>query len=558
MHKTETAHSRRSLRRNLIFWVLLCVLPILIILFLFAGLITRSFEGQMRTYAQQMVSPFAAEIDALLASSLRYIGSQDLNLSSMDPGRSHTELERMNEMQELGDTISESLSIYTDIDAVFLYHASRLWFVHNTNRSYAKNQQAANFLESQFSESASREHLLGEGWRAFHAGDTCYLYLCSEMTEGVIGCWFEEDYLLQSIEEKALPGFLAASLSDVDGKPLCPDSVSSSWENSFFSTQTALSEAPFSLTVYWDEAVLFSSFRALTIAAAVCLCLASFLFILCLFALRRSFILPLDRLITRIRGLRKNDFAKLSLEQAAPQEVQEVVSALNIMVDEVKDLKIQVYEEQLKKQQTQMQLYQLQLRPHFLLNMLNNLISYAQINDLRSVKTLAMFLSSHCRYILYNTWFVTVEEELEYTRNYFEMQTMHNRSNRRYIAEYNDDVLDLEIPILCIQIFVENSLKCAAAADPLEIRVSAFLAEKDHLHLVINDNGPGFSSETLKSLEASPAAPRPGDGHGIGIFNVRERLQILYGDNAAARFSNSGSGARVELFIPTDGKRRKI
>ena len=566
MHKQSKRLPRRSLRKNLIFWILLCVLPILAILFAFTALITRSYEGRMRTYAQQMIGPFAAEIDTVLSSALRYVGSQDLDLSCMNPSSQATQLELMSEMQALGDTISNGLSIYTDIDAVFLYNdsSSSLWFVHNTNRSYAKNQQAADYLETFFSETEDREHLLGQGYRSFSTDTTCYLYIASEMSQGMIGCWFEEQHLLHSMTKEKLPGMLGAALSDESGVLIGPDSASSLPEGGTFSTRTFLTEAPFSITVCWDEAVLFSSFRTLVAAVVFCLCLACFLFALCLFALRRSFIQPLDRLSRMIGILRKNGFAKLSLEETAPQEIQEVVSALNLMVDEMKDLKIQVYEEQLKKQQTEMQLYQLQLRPHFLLNMLNNLISYAQMKDFPSVKKLAMFLSSHCRYILYNTWFVTVEEELVYTQNYFDMQTMHSNEGCRLTTKYDNDVLDLEIPILCIQVFVENSLKCALPCQSeLEIRVSLDLCSSSEgeacLRICIDDTGPGFSGKTLQDFQKAPSPPEPGAGHGIGIFNVRERFMLLYGDNASVLFSNNDTGgAHVELLIPTEPQRRKI
>lgn len=559
MHKNREPHLKKSLRRNLIFWILLCIVPILIILFAFSALITRTFEEQMRTYTQQILAPFSAEIDTILSSALRYIGSQNLDLSCMDPAASQSELKTLENMQALGDSVSASLSVYTDIDAVFFCHNDQLWFVHNTNRSYKNNQQAAQYLEEQLSGLNQDTPLLAQGWRSFSVGGTCYLYIASEMSDGIIGCWLEEQHLLSSVKEEGITGLTDIALADQDGVVLTGQNSSPASQSGIFLTQTNLTEAPFSLTASWDEREIFSSFRTLMGVVFLCLGLACTLFTVCILALRRSFIRPLDRLITIIGNLRKDDFAPIKLEQEAPQEVQEVVTALNTMIHEVKDLKIQVYEEQIKKQQAQLQLYQLQLRPHFLLNMLNNLISYAQVKKFSSVKKLAVFLSAHCRYILYNTWFVTLEEELEYTRNYFEIQQMQAKQTCRYAAVWEEETLDLEIPILCIQIFVENSLKCARKNDHLSIRVSARLCQEPsgYLHICIEDTGPGFPENTLRSLQAQ-IPPKPGAGHGIGIFNVRERLQILYGDQASVRFSNHDSGACVELFIPTDHQRRNL
>ena len=60
-------------------------------------------------------------------------------------------------------------------------------------------------------------------------------------------------------------------------------------------------------------------------------------------------------------------------------------------------------------------------------------------------------------YILYNPWYVTLEEELVYTQNFIDMQSAQHDERYRYAVQVEDALLDSEIPILGIQIFVEKS-----------------------------------------------------------------------------------------------------
>ena len=68
-----------------------------------------------------------------------------------------------------GRRVSDSLSVYTNMDAVFLYNSasSDLWFVHNINRAYDRNREAADYLKKKFSETEGGEHLLGTGISIF-------------------------------------------------------------------------------------------------------------------------------------------------------------------------------------------------------------------------------------------------------------------------------------------------------------------------------------------------------------------------------------------------------
>ena len=141
-------------------------------------------------------------------------------------------------------------------------------------------------------------------------------------------------------------------------------------------------------------------------------------------------------------------------------------------------------------------------------------------------------MAEHCRYILYGSWLVSVEEELTYTRNFMEMQNMKYNAGHILMIDVEDKCLDCEIPILAIQIFVENSLKYSRlSTDAMEIHISVTGKEMDGLfwiHIEIDDYGAGFDEETLALLN-DPDSKLADAGRGIGIDDVRRRIEILYG-----------------------------
>lgn len=175
---------------------------------------------------------------------------------------------------------------------------------------------------------------------------------------------------------------------------------------------------------------------------------------------------------------------------------------------------------------------------------------------------MTLFLAGHCRYILYHTWHVTLEEELEYTQNYMNMQQIQSEKENLYTAEAEEEVLGCKIPILCIQIFVENSMKYARK-NKEEIRILVRAGKwktkgEEKLWITIDDSGEGFTQEQIKQLqEENDRVYKRGKDHGIGIANVRQRLKILYGDQANISFSNMKKGELILKLICHFAKSKK-
>ena len=115
--------------------------------------------------------------------------------------------------------------------------------------------------------------------------------------------------------------------------------------------------------------------------------------------------------------------------------------------------------------------------------------------------------------------------------------------------------MEFQLPPLTIETFVENSVKYALNMEnPAEIEVSVKLSTKDTEQLLIRiaDSGPGFSEERMEDiLSGKPTLQRPGEGGHLGIYNVQQRLWLLYGEEAQLDITNRDPhGTLVEIFLP--------
>lgn len=197
---------------------------------------------------------------------------------------------------------------------------------------------------------------------------------------------------------------------------------------------------------------------------------------------------------------------------------------------------------------------QAQIRPHFLFNALNTISAIASRENALEVRALVLDLANFLRRVLKREdEAVTLRDEMEYIDSYLEIEKA--RFQRKLVIEKEtaipDEAWNVKIPILVLQPLVENAVKHGIGKKEtpgtLRIRISA--SGDGFLRVGISDDGPGMSAETLaKVLESGPSF---GEGAGIGLKNIRERLIRLYGREHDLKYETEpGKGTRVTICIP--------
>ncbi|MEX2104505.1 MAG: histidine kinase [Bacilli bacterium] len=256
-----------------------------------------------------------------------------------------------------------------------------------------------------------------------------------------------------------------------------------------------------------------------------------------------------------IRGMKRISMGLLDsrLEGGRTTEFNFLANSFNNMAKEVENLKIDVYEEQLRAQQAEFKHLQAQISPHFYMNSLNIIYNFAALGDHQSIKKMSLHLADYFRFIMKtNRTIVTLEEELNHISNYIEIQKIRFPNKLQFDVNI-EGFSTIEIPALIIQPFVENAIihGFKNRKQTFRILVMAEPAGLDYRCKVsIHDNGVGLTEDVIKNLnEDLPLEQK--ESSRLGIKNVMHRLQLHYEGEAIIQFSNGEhGGALIEIYFP--------
>lgn len=188
-----------------------------------------------------------------------------------------------------------------------------------------------------------------------------------------------------------------------------------------------------------------------------------------------------------------------------------------------------------------------QINPHFLFNTLNTVSSLIRTNP-EKARLVVYRLSSILRRLLRKTDnFAPLREELSFIEDYLSIEMARFGDKLRFVKEVDERTLDCQVPAMLLQPLIENSIKhgLSSKVDGGTIVLESYFERQPEglrLVLVVADDGIGIEDERLASiLEHS----------GIGVSNVNERLQVLFGANYRLSItSQKGSGTRTMIEIP--------
>jgi two-component system LytT family sensor kinase len=188
---------------------------------------------------------------------------------------------------------------------------------------------------------------------------------------------------------------------------------------------------------------------------------------------------------------------------------------------------------------------QRQINPHFLFNTLNSIASLVRVKP-ELARQMTVKLANILRALLKeHDSYVPLSQELSFTDDYLDIEVVRFGAEKLRVEKAIDPrTLDVLVPSILLQPLIENSIKHG-----LEPRISGGTVtlrsrlQGDRVTIEVEDDGVGIVGQ--------PSSALPHTGNGIGMKNVRERLEVLYG--MQARFtvvSNPGRGTLVSIELP--------
>ena len=175
-------------------------------------------------------------------------------------------------------------------------------------------------------------------------------------------------------------------------------------------------------------------------------------------------------------------------------------------------------EKKLKEEKlgTEIKLLKAQINPHFIFNALNNIYSLTYTKSEAAPESV-LKLSEMLRYVFYDCSndHVKLGAEIEYISNFIGFQQMKSEHDQNIQFRYQEAKEDLNIAPMLFIPFIENSFKYSKVEEYIDAYVK--------INIISNDNYLDFNI-----INSIPYQGKAVSGNGLGIQNVRQRLDILY------------------------------
>ncbi|WP_231478033.1 sensor histidine kinase [Xylanibacter brevis] len=177
-----------------------------------------------------------------------------------------------------------------------------------------------------------------------------------------------------------------------------------------------------------------------------------------------------------------------------------------------------------------------QISPHFFMNTLNNIHALIDIDPEKAQETIVE-LSKMMRYVLYDAdkERVALNKELNFIETYIKLMRLRYTDKVRISLTLPADVPDRQLPPLMLISFVENAFKHGVS-----YQHDSFI----EVSMTVADNKFTFRCRNSKAKTPSQ------EKGGVGLANVRQRLNLLYGDRYSLRINEGANDYSVELNIP--------
>ena len=262
---------------------------------------------------------------------------------------------------------------------------------------------------------------------------------------------------------------------------------------------------------------------------------------------------PVKKLKQDMRMVYKGDLS-VRTELSDIDEFKELSFQFNEMIDKIEELIAQLKAKDEEKRVLELQALQAQINPHFLYNTLASIRFLLEMGMEEKAGESLLALGKLLRRTFSDyRELITVREEMQNLENYLILMSNRYQDTFEWEIQVSDDARECRIPRVSVQPLVENSIShgFSGKEDMGHITVNAY-AENGELFITVTDDGVGGNAEEIrKLLMDSLEITRKDQVSGIGVKNVQERLQLIFGKEYGMAVENvQDGGICVTMRIP--------
>ena len=555
-------HFIQTLTGKITIVILLIVFPVIFMVYQNGRSTRQNWQEQQITKAEDDLALYASSMDHIfdiLEETLLYLPINNNSFNQLVSFPQSDTQRHWSLLISIKEQISSIKEIYPFMENIFVYYPEQNLFLNekvNPEMTAVIRKQAENF-----SGSAASSKL----WNTVSTANGYYLYWLYKRDGYCLGSWISYDALLSYIcqnESTAAADTPTYLLTDFAGNVLTTQGgitvipredlgATVEKDGQFFITCQALhpgvyiarilGTAELGLSPHWYS----SSFAAVTVLAL--------LLVICVVLCISHWVLtPVKELTQGIEEIASGNIEhRLQNPSGTSLEFEKIETEFNHMMDQLKDMQIQIYQQELEQNETKLRYLSQQIQPHFILNSLNTLYTYSN-RDVEATRKIIRLLSQYYRYVVnIESRYVNLGQELDHIENFLKLQKIRFPRKLDYEILCEDGIDIVPIPPFLLESFIGNSLKYGQdEQEKIMIRIQAVQVEPFVIRISVQDQGEGFSPEILEAIEEYHKTHVKNERLGTGIYNCIERLNLIYQDRAQIRCYNAlPHGAVVEITI---------
>lgn len=466
-------------------------------------------------------------------------------------------------LQEIKSALTEYSLLYNGMTEVFFYaeNLGEDGYLTNTHAIRIRDLGMAKERIAKFIRAYEAEEL-EKGWLIRQIEGHHYLIYMRKKNNNYIGCWCAVDDLIRDAvtADRTGSSFFVADKEGVSVTDGYLEGVEMDLSSDLFYCEETGCR-------YWQVvrksgliSLYFIEHLEKGEAEAAILKIRNFMILACgilgilllLLSIFFDYVLyrPIRQLVKKMQQIAGGNFETRITDQTRIREVEVLNETFNQMADEIRDLKIAVYEDEIRQQKIRLQYLQVQIRPHFLVNALNSIRTMIDMQFYENAQQMCFHLADYFRYLArQNTDMVILSEELTHLKTFLEIQKMRRPGKIEFDCQIQEECRHCLVPPLLLQTFVENSLKYGIdlkkQRNQIRIRITK---EEGQAQILISDNGAGFPGQVLEDLTENRHILQ-NQRECVGIHNVIARLRLFYGEQAKVECYNR-EGAVVKIRVP--------
>ncbi|GIO16747.1 hypothetical protein J19TS2_63020 [Cohnella xylanilytica] len=382
--------SWNSIRFKLIVGLLAITLPTVAFLIYNNNYAIRVVHNQVAESNRNLITMYMAQIDSKLDDVDKYL----TNLIVNDPDLQEMKYQASENARTLAkvrldNRMKTDIASYQSVDSMFVYSFPNRDFMEEFqgSGSVQEREEVRGYIRGLIDNLQSGEISLNRKWYVEKIGSQYYLFRVLQTSDTYVGSWLNMERLSFPLSLLHLGKNGFSLFTTNEGEPMMyadevqeqgvnlsrnmQDYYLSGNKNSYLVLGEQSTKGDFRLAALIPNKQILENLPYLRRIASMIPIGAIILVPACLLLLRKMVLRPLNRIMVAMKRIGEGNLNARIDPYPTSDEFRLVNETFNRMIQQVQELRINVYEEQLSKQKAELQHLQLQINPHFYMNALN-------------------------------------------------------------------------------------------------------------------------------------------------------------------------------------------